>query len=85
MLARVPEIWPAPSQYRRPCQGTPYVHKATERNPAMYYDQFGYCDPTMTAATMTVVQPGFPWGTVLLVAAVGVGGYFVWKYRKRIF
>ena len=81
----VPEIWPSPSQYRRPCQtSTPFVHPATERTPAMYYDAYGYCDPSMSATqTITVIEKvGTSWMTWVIIGGVA---YLVWKYRKSIF
>ena len=82
LKALVPEIWPAPSQYHRPCQGVPYIHPATERNPAMYYDQYGYCDPTMTSGTTVVQAAGIGIGTILLIGGIA---FLAWKYRKKLF
>ena len=83
LKALVPEIWPAPSQYHRPCQGTPFVHPATERSPEMYYDTYGYCDPSMTASVMTtVVQAGTSWMTYIIIGGIA---YLAWKYRKKLF
>lgn len=82
--ALVPEIWPSPSQFHRPCQGTPYVHPATERTPEMYYDTYGYCDPSMSATqTITVVeQAATSWVTYIVI---GGAIYLAWKYRKKLF
>lgn len=81
--ALVPEIWPAPSQYHRPCEGSPFVHPATERSPEMYYDTYGYCDPNMSAATTTVIeQTGIGIGSILLLGGLA---FLAWKYRKKLF
>lgn len=80
----IPEIWPAPSQYRRPCSGAVYIHPATAQNPQMNYDSFGYCDPSMSATTTItqVVEKTPSWIIYLLVGGVA---FLAWKYRKRIF
>ena len=81
MKALVPEIWPPPSQFHRPCQGSPFIHPATEHSPEMYYDTYGYCDPSMPATTTTtitqVVEKTPSWVFYLLAGGVA---FLAWKY-----
>jgi hypothetical protein len=62
------------------------VHPATERTPEMYYDQFGYCDPSMAATTTTtvtqIVEKTPSWVIYLVIGGVA---YIVWRYRKKLF
>lgn len=83
----LPEIWPSPSQNNRPCYGGYFTHPATANNPESYYDSYGYCNPYLSTSSMapSVVQAGFPWGTILLIGAVAIGGYYLYSHRKKIF
>ena len=80
----LPERWASMSQYRRPCQGTPFVHPATERTPQMYYDQFGYCDPTMVQPTGTVTQIVEKTPAWVYYVVIGGVAYLAWKYRAKL-
>ncbi len=83
LKALVPERWASQSQFNRPCQGTVYIHPATERTPEIPYDNFGYCNPAMSAtSTITQVVEKTPvWISYLLISGVA---YLAWKYRKKL-
>ena len=84
LKALVPERWGTPTQFNRPCQGTVYVHPATERTPEIPYDNFGYCNPAMVQSTSTVtqiVEKTPAWVTYLLIGGVT---FLAWKYRAKL-
>jgi hypothetical protein len=82
--ALVPEIWPSSSNYHRPCEGTPFVHPATERTPELFYDSFGYCNPNLsrTQTVTEIVEKTPAWVSFLLV---GGAIYIIWRYKKKLF
>jgi len=57
----------------------------------MYYDSFGYCDPTMVAmspAPAPTTTIGGDWGgmltKVLLWGGLAVGGWYLWTHRSQV-
>lgn len=71
-----------PSQQSSRTCDVPYYRAAGSN---VFYDTRGYCDPAKTQL------PGEPPGskdwiwTLVMVAGVGLVGYWVWKNRRRIF
>lgn len=68
-------------QSSRVCDA-PFYRHSTSSN--VFYDTRGYCDPSKSAFQPSggTVQVGTSW---IWYLALGVGGYMIWKYRKRIF
>jgi hypothetical protein len=82
--ALVPERWASQSKFNRPCQGTIYIHPATERTPEIPYDEFGYCNKDMVQPTSTITQ--IVEKTPAWVSFLLIGGtiYVIWRYRKKL-
>lgn len=72
------------SQNQRPCQGTVYIHPATERTPEIPYDSFGYCNPALTqpsGVVTQIVEKTPAWVTWVLIGGVA---FLAWKYRAKL-
>ena len=86
------EIWPSPSRVNRPCYGQTFLHPATEHNPALTYDNYGYCNPAMSATTATAPAAstdmfgdwGGVLGKVLLWGGLAYGAYWLWTNRSTV-
>jgi hypothetical protein len=91
----IPEVWPA-GPATRPCHGSYFIHPLSAENQALqvargeysgpvYYDNYGHCVPGASTLILPAVDTGLSIGTILLVVGVAIGGYYLYKNRKRIF
>jgi len=66
----------------RPCQGQFYQHSSGSN---VFYDDFGYCVPSYQGIKATGVVTSSSGTSWILIAALAVGGYLLWHYRKQVF